>query len=458
MSGFFSFLAGILPFVAFVVIFLYVLSIRKKTLYQQFNTFTARFGAALPEPTGIVIGMPYLDTTYDRRPLRISLRQSGRKNKTTYSRFEMNVHTIALEFVITQQDFLSNIGKHFGMQDVEIGDFAFDQAFIIKTNLPERFREIFDQKMRADLISTLRENRGYLLQLSGGRLSYETIGTFQSQSFNDQFAAMLEHAVKIAERVDVQYGELQQNVEKTVASVSSHQTPERRRKLNDWPEDEEYLKRLCRDLIGGKFKKEEDRCLYVVQYRRRELVLEYFYNSDPRVLNISLTVTQKFWLRMLVQMGEDTADEIRINDPLIDKNYRIHSDQAEAAKKFLESACKNGGLSWLETFERFEINKGRAMLTINNPKRENFLRAALEQTLTNLLQFLQSYEDQRLAMSISQSASPDHICPYCREDLDAEKEPIVTCRLCHTAHHQSCLNENKQCTTWGCLATQLDFA
>ncbi|HEY7160281.1 MAG TPA: RING finger protein, partial [Acidobacteriota bacterium] len=127
-------------------------------------------------------------------------------------------------------------------------------------------------------------------------------------------------------------------------------------------------------------------------------------------------------------------------------------------KKFLESASKNGGLSWLETFERFEINKGRAMLTINNPKRENFLRAALEQTLTNLLQFLQSYEDQRLAMSISQNASPDHICPYCREDLDAEKEPIVTCRLCHTAHHQSCLNENKQCTTWGCLATQLDFA
>jgi len=45
-----------------------------------------------------------------------------------------------------------------------------------------------------------------------------------------------------------------------------------------------------------------------------------------------------------------------------------------------------------------------------------------------------------------------------REDLDAEKEPIVTCKLCHPAHHQSCLNENKQCTTWGCLATESDFA
>jgi hypothetical protein len=124
----------------------------------------------------------------------------------------------------------------------------------------------------------------------------------------------------------------------------------------------------------------------------------------------------------------------------------------------LESVSKNIGLSWLTPFDRFEINKGRAMFTISNPKRQNFLRSALEQTLGNELKLLQSYEEQRLAMSISQSTSPDHICPYCREDLNTEKEPIVTCKLCHTAHHQSCLNENKQCTTWGCLATQSDFA
>lgn len=457
MSGCLSFLGGILPLAAFIFIFLYVISIRKKELYRQFNTFTVRLGAALPEPGGIIFGLPYLDTTYHRIPLRISLRQGGGENKTTYSRFEMNVHTVALEFAITPQNFLSNIEKHLGMQDIEIGDIAFDQAFIIKTNLPERFREIFNQEVRADLISTLRESSGYSLRLFGGRLSYETIGTFQSETFNDQFAAMLELAVKIAGRIDVQYAELQQNVAKVmpvIGKVTTQPSP----KWNDWPEDEEYLKRLSRDLIGGKFTKEEDRCLYVVQYRRRELALEYFYKTPPRILNISLTVTQKFWLRMLPQTGEDTADDIRVSDSFIDKRFRIHSDQRDAARKFLESASKNGALDWLQTFERFEINKGRAMLSITDPKRENFLRAALEQSLGNILQLLQAYEEQRLAMSISQGASPDHICPYCREDLDAEKEPIVTCKQCHTAHHQSCLNENKQCTTWGCLATQSDFA
>ena len=193
----------------------------------------------------------------------------------------------------------------------------------------------------------------------------------------------------------------------------------------------------------------------MIQYRRRELVLEYFYNSAPRILNISFTVIQKFWLRMVTQIGEDTVDEIRVSDPYVDSRFRIHSDQREAAKRFLEA---NKDLGWLSTFDRFEINKGRAMLTITDPKREGFLRSAFEQTLSNVLKILQAYEEQRLAMSISQSTSPDHICPYCREDLNAEKEQIVTCRLCHTAHHQSCLNENKQCTTWGCLASESDFA
>ena len=270
---------------------------------------------------------------------------------------------------------------------------------------------------------------------------------------------MLELAVTIAERIDGQSAELQPALAETPAPpVIAETATQPRPKWNDWPENEEYLKRLTRDLPGGQFRKEDDRCFYVLQYRRRELVLEYFYNSNPRILNISLTVTQKFWLRMLPQTGDDYPDEIRVSEPFIDKTFRIHSDQQEAARKFLESASKNGGLNWLQTFERFEINKGRAMLAITDPKRQNFLRSALEQTLGNVLNLLHSYEEQRLAMSISQSASSENICPYCREDLDAEKEPIVTCKLCHTAHHQSCLNENKQCTTWGCLATESDFA
>jgi len=454
----------IFAFTASPFIFLvYLFFVKNKILYQHFNSFVVRFGETGSVPKAFITGLPSYNTTYNRRPLRISLHQSPGKQKTTYSRFHMNVTDPGFEFVITRQDLLNNIGKLLGMEDLEIGDEAFDKAFIIKTNSRDRFIEVFNFEIRENLISNETGNSG-TLRLSNGRLSYEKVGSFQSESFNNHFSSMIELASKIAERIDGQSAKLMppssaaaKIPEPPVMTVYTQpvQPPS---KWNDWPEDEQYLKRLTRDLIGGEFKKEEDRCFYVIKYRRRELVLEYFYNSDPRVLNISLTVTQKFWLRMLPQTGDDHPDEIRVNDPYIDKMFRIHSDQKEAAIKFLESALKNGGLSWLETFERFEINKGRAMLTITDPKRQNFLRAALEQTLGNVLQLLQAYEEQRLAMSISQSTSPDYICPYCREDLNAEKEPTLTCKLCHTAHHQSCLHENKQCTTWGCLATESDFA
>jgi hypothetical protein len=431
-----------LPFICFTLFFFYITSIRKKALYQQFNSFSERFGAMLPPPGGILINLPFFDTTINRRPVRISVRQRG-KNKTRYSRFEMNVHDITFEFVITQADFATDIGKVLKMED-----------FAVKTNSPERFKEIFDEVIREELIRTLKANHGYSLRLSDGKLSYETIGEFQSPTFNTEFASILELATRIAERID---GQPTISIPEPPVMTVYTQPVQPSRKWNDWPEDEQYLKRLTRDLIGGQFKKEEDRCFYVIKYRKRELVLEYFYDNEPRVLNISLTVTQKFWLRMLPQTGEDHPDEIRVSDPYVDKMFHIHSDQKEAAKKFLESISKNGSLNWLQPFDRFEINKGRAMFTITNPKRQNFLRAALEQTLGHVLQLLQAYEEQRLAMSISQSASPDHICPYCREDLNADKELILTCNLCHTAHHQSCLTENKQCTTWGCLATESDF-
>lgn len=462
MSG----LPGVLLFIGIIIYFFYATFLRDKVLYQHFNSFVERFGGIVPVSQGIFAGLPSFNTTHNRRPLRISLRQSGGKHKTTYSRFQMNVNDPNFEFVVTHQGLIDNIGKLLGMQDIEIGDGAFDKTFVIQTNSRDRFIEIFNFDMRANLISNERGSGG-TFRLSNGILSYERVGEFQSESFNDQFASTIEIAAIIAERIDGTTPQLTEtsallevpaSAEIPAPPVIAEVPKQPRPKWNDWPENEEYLKRLTRDLIGGQFGKENDRCLFVIQYRRRELVLEYFYKSDPRILNLSLTVTQKFWLRMLPQTGEDTVDEIRVSDQTVDKRYRIHSDQREAARKFLESVSKNIGLSWLSPFDRLEINKGRAMLSITDPKRQNFLRSALEQTLSNVLKVLEAYEEQRLAMSISQSASPEHICPYCREDLDAEKEQIVTCKICHTVHHLSCLNENKQCTTWGCLATESDFA
>jgi hypothetical protein len=39
------------------------------------------------------------------------------------------------------------------------------------------------------------------------------------------------------------------------------------------------------------------------------------------------------------------------------------------------------------------------------------------------------------------------ICPYCRSALTRN---IVTCKICRTAHHDSCWNRHGRCSVFGC--------
>lgn len=84
-------------------------------------------------------------------------------------------------------------------------------------------------------------------------------------------------------------------------------------------------------------------------------------------------------------------------------------------------------------------------------------KSICKNTLAHLIRILELYEGQILDLVISELRSDDSVFPFCRENLALENERIVTCKLCQTRHHQSCINENKQCTTWGCSATVQDF-
>lgn len=69
------------------------------------------------------------------------------------------VNPDGFRFTIHRKGFLSELGKLFGMQDIEVGDAEFDEAFIIKGNDEGKVRELFaDAKLRA-LISAQRTLR-----------------------------------------------------------------------------------------------------------------------------------------------------------------------------------------------------------------------------------------------------------------------------------------------------------
>lgn len=66
--------------------------------------------------------------------LNTVVRGSG-KNRTTYTQYHVTVNApMPSGLVLYKEGFFSKVGKMFGGQDVQVGDAAIDQAFIIKAN------------------------------------------------------------------------------------------------------------------------------------------------------------------------------------------------------------------------------------------------------------------------------------------------------------------------------------
>lgn len=60
---------------------------------------------------------------------------------------------VSLRFNMHEQDFLNEIGKVLGMEDIKLGYPDFDAAFIIQTNQPETLKSLFaDERIRELLL------------------------------------------------------------------------------------------------------------------------------------------------------------------------------------------------------------------------------------------------------------------------------------------------------------------
>jgi hypothetical protein len=63
-------------------------------------------------------------------------------------------HDTDFRFAIHKEDFIDEIGKFFGMQDVKIGFYEFDKKMIVKTNDERKVTNLFsDLRVQQDLLS-----------------------------------------------------------------------------------------------------------------------------------------------------------------------------------------------------------------------------------------------------------------------------------------------------------------
>lgn len=80
------------------------------------------------------------------------------KTSTTYTRMRAPyVNKDGFRFKIYRKGFFSNIGKLFGLQDIEVGFPEFDEEFIIKGNDTEKLSSLFSNPKLRELIQAQRD-------------------------------------------------------------------------------------------------------------------------------------------------------------------------------------------------------------------------------------------------------------------------------------------------------------
>ena len=137
---------------------------------------------------------------------------SPKNSRVTYTRMRAPyTNTEGFRFTIYRKSIFSGLGKMLGMQDVEVGDPVFDDAFIIKSNNEARVQNLFaDARLRAlvqaqpAVLLQFKDSEGWFgpkFPPDVDELHFQVVGVLKDverlKSLFDLFAAVLEQLCKI---------------------------------------------------------------------------------------------------------------------------------------------------------------------------------------------------------------------------------------------------------------------
>lgn len=138
--------------------------------------------------------------------------QSSGNSSTTYTRMRAPfVNKDDLRFNIYREGFFASIGKFFGMQDLEIGNRVFDDAFIVKGNHLYKLQKLFKDERIRELIHAqprihfqIKDDEGWFMKSypeGTDVLLFECVGvvkdTQRLHQLFELFARTLERLVQI---------------------------------------------------------------------------------------------------------------------------------------------------------------------------------------------------------------------------------------------------------------------
>ena len=121
------------------------------------------------------------------------------------------VNPEGFRFTIYRKGFFSDLGKLLGMQDIEVGDPEFDEAFIIKGNDEARVRNLFADARLREMVQVqptirldVKDSEGWFgpkFPENVDELHFQVVGVIKDvdrlKSLFDLFAAVLEQLCRI---------------------------------------------------------------------------------------------------------------------------------------------------------------------------------------------------------------------------------------------------------------------
>ena len=162
----------------------------------EFRQETPKFGLAPP---------PTVAGRYRNRAVRFFNYTTGSgKSRTTWSAVPAVVGG-AGDFTLElfPENFFTRIGATLGLQDIRVGDPAFDRAFTIKSNHPDRAAAALLPEIRARLLAERANGARGHLTIKAGEVRYAEVGEFDDDARAGRLAGMLEAACDLAEVAEV---------------------------------------------------------------------------------------------------------------------------------------------------------------------------------------------------------------------------------------------------------------
>ena len=157
--------------------------------------------AQRPPVLGFLPALPTVDGERGGRAVRFFTYTTGSgKSRQTWQACGVRCENPqGLTFQLGTQNALSRLGTLLGMQDVQVGDAAFDQRFVVKTSDPEFLRAALLPEVRTSLLECWGSRAtGAHVKLAGNEVVYAENGGFAEVAVIERMKAVVEPLLALA--------------------------------------------------------------------------------------------------------------------------------------------------------------------------------------------------------------------------------------------------------------------